>query len=299
MSVCGRSSWSGWSFVAFPLAIVFIFTALPTVAGVVLSFFMWNGSAAPTFVGLGNYQAAMTRDPQFWFALRNTLIFAAVTVPVTTILAFLFASALNSRWFVGRTLVRTMFFIPAVVSIIAVGYVWRWMLDPKAGLLNALLEWAHLDALFGGEPPAWLGDNPWGLGAMIAVQVWRNLGFCVVLYLAALSQVPKSLYEAAGVDGAGSWRTTWCVAWPSVRPMTAFLLITGAIWALQVFDLVWGIWGEAQMQWTDVLNAHLYREFTHLRISYAATIGVCMLLLTAAVTIAQLKWLKTAGEGEA
>ena len=294
----GRSTRSGWAFVAFPLAVVFLFTALPTAAGVVLSFFVWNGSDAPSFIGLGNFQAAMTKDPQFWYAMRNTLFFAAVTVPITTVLAFLFAVILNARWFVGRTAVRTMFFLPAVVSIIAVGYVWRWVLDPKAGLLNATLEWAHLDALFGGDLPAWLGDNPWGLGAMILVQIWRNLGFCVVLYLAALSQVPKSLHEAASVDGAGPWQSIWCVTWPCVRPMTAFLIITGSIWALQVFDLVWGIWGEAQMRWTDVLNAHLYREFTHLRLSYSATIGVCMLLLTAVVTIAQIRWMKRSEEAD-
>jgi len=288
-----RSNVNGWAFVAFPLAVIGVFTALPTAAGIILSFFEWDGGAHGRFIGLENYHALLCDDPQFLYALRNTIIFALATVPATTVLAFLLAVALHAQWFVGRTMLRTVFFLPAVISIVAVGFIWRWMLDPQAGLLNAGLRACHADELLGADTPLWLGDTPWALGAIIFVQVWRNLGFCMVLYLAALTQVPRSFYEAASVDGAGSWRAMLHITWPSVRPMTAFLLITGTIWALQVFDLVWVVTGGAEQRYTDVLNAHLYREFAANRLGYSAAVGVFVLVLSAGVTAAQFLWFRT------
>jgi multiple sugar transport system permease protein len=292
-----RSNITAWSFIAFPLAVIALFTALPTLAGIVLSFFEWDGGGVPHFIGLENYRALLADDPQFAYALRNTVLFALITVPLTTVAAFLFAVALHARWFIGSTITRTILFLPTVISIVAVGFIWRWVLDPQSGLVSASLRGSCLDNLFGGEFPLWLGDTPWALAAIIFIQIWRQVGFCVVLYLAALSGVRKSMFEAAGVDGAGSWRTTLHITWPAVRPMTAFLLITGAIWALQVFDLIWVITGGAEQRWTDVLNAHLYREFAANRLGYAATIGVFVLLLSAAVTVAQFRWFRSSGEG--
>jgi ABC-type sugar transport system permease subunit len=284
-AVPGHSSArTAWAFLAFPLAVIAVFTALPTVAGIALSFCEWDGGGPPRFVGLENYRALLRDDPQFWYATRNTVLFALVTVPVTTVGAFLLAVALHARWFRASAVAQTILFLPTVISIVAVGYVWRWVLDPQAGLL----EGARSALGLAGEGPMWLGDSPWALAAIVFIQVWRNVGFCVVLYLAALSGIPRSQLEAAGVDGAGSWRTTVHVTWPNVRPMTLFLLITGAIWALQVFDLVWVITGGAEQRWTDVLNAHLYREFAANRLGYSATVGVFVLVLSAIVTVVQL-----------
>jgi multiple sugar transport system permease protein len=277
---------SGWWFAAFPLAVIFLFTALPTAFGAGLSLFAWDGAGGARFVGLQNFQVAAARDPQFGAALRNTLVFTVATVPVTVVGAFLFAVAMHARWFVGRTLARTLFFLPTVVSIVALGYIWRWVLDPHAGLLRYAMEAVGIP---GDAVPPLLGDSPWALAALMFIHAWRQLGFCVVLYLAALAGVPPSLYEAASVDGAGSWRATWSIAWPSVRPMTMFLLVTSGIAALQVFDLVWVMTGGAPQRWTDVLNTHLYREFTAGRLGYAATIGVIVLALTAVITAAQFR----------
>ena len=121
----------------------------------------------------------------------------------------------------------------------------------------------------------------------------------MVLYVAALGRVPPSLYDAASVDGAGPWRATWQITWPAVRPMTAFLLITGAIWALQVFDLDLVMNGWNPQRYNDMLNTHIFREFKSGRMGYAATIGVLVLGVTAAVTGAQIRWLRLTGEGAA
>lgn len=272
--------------------IIAIFTAVPTLAGALLSLFEWSGSAAPKFIGLQNYYAVFNTDQQAGFAARNTIIFAIGTVPITVVLSFLAAVVMRAEWLRGRALLRTIYFLPTVISIVAIGFLWRWLLDPHAGLVNTMLETLGIDAVASQWPLPWLGDSPWSLGALCFVHVWRNLGFCIVLYLAALSRVPRSLYEAGAVDGAGGWRTTWRLTWPAVKPMTVFVVVTSSIWSLQVFDLVWVITGGAQQTWTDVLNTHLYREFSANRLGYAAMIGVIVLLLTALVTGAQLWWMR-------
>lgn len=294
----------GWRFIAFPLAIIFLFTALPTLAGVILSLFEWTGGGTAQFVGGRNFAQASS-DPALGRALRNTLILALVSVPVTVLFAFPIAVALHAPWFVGRTLVRTLVFMPTIVSIVAIGLIWRWVLEPgSAGLLNnaldTLVALPQTLGLAAEAPnvdwPNFLGGSPWGLGTLIVISVWRALGFSVVLYLAALGGVPQSTYDAAAVDGAGPWQTMWRITWPAVRPMTLFLLITGMIGALQVFDIVYVMIGKVEQPWTDVLNLYLYREFSRSRMGYAATIGVVILAVTSIVTALQLLWLRRGEE---
>lgn len=283
-----RESGSAWAFLAFPLAIVFLFTAIPSAAGVVLSLFQWSGQGEPRFLGAGNYEALLGAEP-FWPAVRNTLLIAIATVPATVVGAFLIAVPMHAEWFRGRTTARTVFFIPSIISIVAIGFIWRWVLNSGGnGLLNhALLEMGLID-----DPVTWLGNGPVGLASIVGVTIWRNLGFAIVLYLAALGSVPRSLYDAAAVDGAGSWQMVRHITWPGVKPMTVFLVITGMIGALQTFDLVLVMIGPIPQAWTDVLNLFLYREFTRDRLGFAAAIGVVILLLTIGVTAAQWWWFR-------
>jgi multiple sugar transport system permease protein len=300
-----RGTLGGWAFVAFPLAIVFLFTALPTVAGVALSLYEWSGGGLPRFVGFQNFVRA-GGDPALGHALRNTLIFAIISVPLTILLAFPLAAALHADWFRGRTLLRAVFILPLVVSIVAIGLIWRWVLESSdGGLLNGQLTWlVNLPHSLGlsASPvavqwPKWLGNSWWGLGTLIAVSTWRGLGFAVVMYLAALGNVPQASLDAAAVDGAGPWQTLWRVSWPSVRPMSVFLLITGMIGALQVFDIVLVMIGTFEQPHTDVLNLYLYREFGRSRLGYAATIGVVVLLATLLVTSLELWWQRGTASG--
>lgn len=287
MALRAENSWRPWAFVAFPLAVIAVFTAIPTLLGIGLSFFAWDGGGAPTFIGLENYRSAFAGDAQLWRSLRNTLIFTIASVPLSVGLGFGIAATIHARWFRGQTIARTMFFLPTVMSIVAVGFTWQWMLNPRAGLLNVIPGTSSsLD---------FLGDTPLGLATMTLVQVWRTVGFCVVLYVAALSRVPKSLYEAAAVDGATSWQMTRHITWPAVRPMTAFLAITGAIWALQVFDLDVVMNGWNPQRWNDMINTQIFREFKSGRLGYAATVGVVVLALTAAVAAAQFRWFRRRG----
>jgi ABC-type sugar transport system permease subunit len=292
-----RRSSGAYAFIAFPLAILFLFTLLPTVAGLALSLFEWDGGGLPRFVGLANF-AALERDPRFGPALKNTLVYVIGTVPLTVALGFGLAVAVHAKWFVGKTVVRTALFLPTVVSIIATGFVWRWMLDDAGGLVPAALRAAGVR-----NPPSFLqggavwtvgsGDGgvsiiAWPMVSVVAVSVWRGVGFAMVLYLAALGGVNESLYEAAEVDGASRWGALKHITWPGVAPMTVFLLVTGVIGALQVFDIVWAMTTGTETMATTVLNLYVYREFQQSRLGYAAAIGVVIFALTVAATAGQV-----------
>ncbi len=279
-------------FLAFPIAVLTAFTLLPTLAGLLLAFFEWDGSGAPRFVGGRNF-ASLARDPRFTPALINTVVFVVGTVPAATLAGFLLAVGVHAKWFRGKAAVRTALFLPTIVSIIAVGFVWRWVLEDKGGLLPAAIRAAGVD------PPEFLRGGSivriggvdvlaWPMVSIMSVQVWRMAGFCMVLYLAALAVISDSLYEAAEIDGAGRWQALRHITWPQARPMTAFLLVTGAIGALQIFDLIWALTVSAETDATNVLNLYVYREFQQGRLGYAAAVGVVIFALTLFATGAQL-----------
>jgi multiple sugar transport system permease protein len=283
-------SFNAYAFLAFPLTILFVFTLVPTVMGLGLSLFQWDGGTA-RFVGLANFRNLLA-DEKFPPALRNTLVFVLATVPITTVAAFLLAVLVQAKWFVGKTAIRTLFFMPTVVSIVAIGFVWRWLLDADAGPVTALarsLGWA--------DPPNWLQDGSWPMVAIIAVSIWRGVGFCLVLYLAALGQISESLYEAAEIDGASRGGILRHITWPQVAPMTIFLLVTGVIGALQVFDIVYVMTGQSgqtgETNATNVLNLYLYRQFTYGQYGYAAAIAVVIFALTLTATLVQMRLLRS------
>ncbi|QOJ01761.1 MAG: sugar ABC transporter permease [Phycisphaeraceae bacterium] len=289
----GREARSAWLFISVPLTVLMVFTLAPTVLGLGLSLFDWDGSGWPRFVGLANYRG-LAGDASFGPALKNTLVFAALTVPASVLIGFLLACAVNAPWFRGRTTVRTMLFLPTVVSIVSIGFVWRWLLENQGGLVPEVMRrWGvePPDFLSGGDAGG-LGVISWPMLSIVMVQVWRSVGFCVVLYLASMQQINASLYEAAECDGAGRWTILRRITWPQVAPMTAFLFITSAIGALQVFDVVVAMTGStnmsAQTDRTRVLNTMVLAEFRQSRLGYASAIGAVIFGLTALVTAAQL-----------
>ena len=278
-----KNSRAAYAFLALPMAVLFAFALIPSALGVALAFFQWDGGGEARFVGVENFRA-LAGDPRFWPALRNTLLFTIGTVPATVALAFVLAAIMHARWFVGRDICRTLFFLPTVVAIVAIGFVWRWMLNDGSGLVPAAIR------ALGGSPPNFLEEGAWPLVSIIAVSVWRGVGFALVLYLAAMSSLPESLYEAAELDGAGRGAMLRHVTWPGVTPMTVFLCVTGVIGALQVFDIVLVMTtSEVESSATNVLNWYVYREFKGGRLGYAAALGCVVLALSLAATAAQLR----------
>lgn len=290
-----RRSLSAYSVLAFPMAVLFVFTLLPTVAGLVLSLFQWDGGTEPRYVGLANF-ALLWKDPRFLPSLLNTLKYVIATVPLTVIIGFLLAIAVHATWFRGKTLVRTAIFLPTIVSIVAIGFVWRWLLDDQGGLIPAAynnfvwhLENANIKPGFlPARAASFLQDGDWPMFWVIVVSIWRGVGFCMVLYLASLAGIPSHLYEAAAVDGASDREMVRHITWPMVAPMTVFLLVTGVISGLQVFDIIWALTASTETAATRVLNLFVYREFQQSRLGYAAAIGAVIFLLTLLATAAQL-----------
>lgn len=268
-----RATRDAWVLLAVPLGVLFVFTLVPTLLAFGLSFFRWSGGEPADFVGLENYRLLFA-EARFGAAVRNTLVFTLVSVPLTVLGAFLLAVTLRAEWFRGRGAVQAMLFIPTVVSTAAVGFIWRWVLSDSSGLLNFGLAGAGVD-----HPPRWLSEDPWPLIWIMVIGVWRQVGFCVLIYLSALAGQDRALVEAASLDGATRGRAVRHVLWPGVRGTTAFLLLTQALAALQVFDLVFVLTAGQETGGTSVLGIEVYRRFASGLMGPAAAAGVVALVL--------------------
>ncbi len=208
-----------------------VFTAVPMLASLGMSFTDWDSFQTPNWVGLANYVTLLTDDPLFWKALWHTLYFAAVSVPLSLFLALFLANLLAAK-FRGARFFRTVIYIPALVPLVAAAMIFRWLLAPDAGPINGFL------AIFGIDGPAWLLDPNWVIPAIILLAVWQ-VGAGTILLIAALQGVPPELHEAANLDGASRLQTFWRVTVPLVTPVLFFNLVTGMIAAFQVFSQVY------------------------------------------------------------
>nr|HPM24199.1 sugar ABC transporter permease [Phycisphaerae bacterium] len=203
-----------------------LFLLLPIVLSGYLSFCEFNGLRRPVFTGWENVRALLS-DQLFWQALKNTALYAAVALPAGTLIALLLAVLLNVR-VPGRTLWRALIFVPTVVPLVAVAIVWMWMYNSRFGLVNTALGWIGITG------PNWLSDARWTMPSMILLSFW-SVGNAVVIYLAGLQDVPRSLYEAAHVDGAGPVQRLCHVTLPMISPAIFFNVVLGIIFVWQVF----------------------------------------------------------------
>jgi raffinose/stachyose/melibiose transport system permease protein len=285
LSLAARRSWrrhaAGYAFAGPALAILAAFLVYPIGYSAWLSFHEWDGytpSWGP-FVGLENYRALIA-DEVFWRATLNSVVFVAVRTPLEVGLGFLLALLLNRR-LAARSLLRTLFFVPVVMSLIVVTLIFQRLFEPNTGLLNTFLRavglgaWAH----------PWLGDPATALGAVIAVSVWKNVGFSLVILLAGLQSLPQDVVEAARVDGANAWHLTWRVITPLMRPILALTALLSIIGGLKVFDLVFIMTRGGPTYSTEVLATMLYREafeLNHMGIASAVAVILVALVLSIA-----------------
>src|SRR6185437_387022 len=206
-----------------------VFTLGPLLFSLVISFFDWPIIGVHHFIGFDNYSTMFTNDPLFWQSLGVTFKFAAIFVPLNLVSALLLAMLL-SRPTRGLSIYRTLFYLPAVVSGVALALVWGWVFDGQYGLLNYLLS------LIGISGPDWLNDPHWALLAMVIASLWSQ-GAAMLIFLAALKNIPAELYEAAGIDGAGRLITLSRITLPMISPAILFNLITSIIAAFQTLTL--------------------------------------------------------------
>jgi multiple sugar transport system permease protein len=268
----------------------------PIVASLALSFTTWDMANPPVWVGLGNYLTLFTADRFFGTALRVTLVWVAVGVPLRLAVALAVAVLLNQR-VAAIGLLRTIYYLPTVVSGVAVALVWVWVLQPQYGLLNQFLR------LVGVAGPGWLGSEEWALPAFILQSLWGT-GAAMVIFLAGLQGVPQELYEAARVDGATRWRSFWSITLPLITPILLFNLVIGVIQSFQVFAQAFIMTNGGPNNATLFYVLYLYRvAFQYSQMGYASAMAWILFLIVLACTLlifrSAARWVYYEGGGRA
>jgi multiple sugar transport system permease protein len=277
---------TGYAFLAPSFVILAVFIYFPVAYAFGLSLFKWRILRGdPAFIGLGNYQLLLTSE-DFWQAMWNTLYFAVGSIPTGMALALVIAILLN-RPMRALAIYRTAYFLPTVTSMVAVSVVWMWIYHPDVGLLNYALERLHLPAV------RWLNDPRWAMPALILLNIWRGLGYNVIIYLAGLQNVPQHLYEAAQIDGANRWQLFRHVTWPLLTPTTFLILIMAVVNSFQVFTEFSVMTQGGPLGSTTVLVYYLYQQaFQQFNMGYGSALAIVLFLLILGLTLVQNKVLE-------
>ncbi|KQO83825.1 sugar ABC transporter permease [Rhizobium sp. Leaf262] len=269
------------------LAIYAIFALYPMLDVVILSFQKWNGlDPERQFVGFSNYSAIFTRDPVFWVAFRNTVIWTLMSLIFPPIVGLLLALSLNQKIF-GRNSLRAIFYLPVIIAPIAVATMWKWMYDPFFGLFSQLLtDWGLQSWI-----KDWLGNRDIALYSVFVAYLWQTVGFSMVLFLAGLQNVSQTLVEAARIDGAGRWAVFKHVTLPALRPTLTIVLVLSIISSLKAFDIVYGLTGGGPAQSTQMLALWAFTQAMQIfDFGRGAAISVVLLLITMTIVIPYLRW---------
>ncbi|NUW45036.1 sugar ABC transporter permease [Nonomuraea rhodomycinica] len=258
------------------------FKAYPILAALYISLTTGAG-AARTFVGLDNY-VRLVNDPLFWTALWNTALILVVQVPIMLLLALVLALGLNSPLLRLRGLWRLGVFMPSLTGLVAYGVMFSVILSKDSGLLNWVL------GIFGVDAIDWLGSPFWARIAIVIALTWHYTGYNAVIYLAGLQSIPKELYEAAMVDGAGAVRRFWSITVPQLRPILLLTVVLSTIGTLQLFDEPFVITGGGPDNSTLTISLYLYENgFRYFDFGYAAAIAYALTLIVAGFGLLQLK----------
>ena len=256
----------------------------PALQAFFLSFtrYEYDITQPPVWIGLKNFQRLLN-DPTFWRTLRNTIVYLVGVVPILVILPLGLAILVNQklkgiRWF------RAAYYTPVVISMVVAGIAWRW-LYAENGLLNQTLRWLHLS----GEGIPWLTSPQFALFSVMAVTVWKGLGYYMVIYLAGLQGIPADLYEAAAIDGSDGWRKHFDITIPLMRPYLFLVAVISAISATKIFEEVYIMTQGGPRSSSKTLVYYVYEKaFQDLEISYACTIGLAMFLIILVLSIVRL-----------
>ena len=280
------SSVEPYLFVLPSLVFYVVFLALPIVGVVLISMLNWSGMSVRDIAWAGgdNY-AALANDSIFWQALRHNMVFIVLGSSGVVLLGLVLAVLLE-QGLRGSNFFRGVFFVPTVVSMVVVGIVFTLILSPEFGLVNPLLGRVGLASW----QRAWLGDPATALPAVIGVDVWKNFGLSMFLFVAGLKNVPAEYYEAASIDGANAWQKFWSITLPSLRPVTAVVVILASINTLKLFDLVYVMTAGGPNHASEVLTTWMYAQgFMFNNMGYGSALAVVLLAITFALTTIQFR----------
>ncbi len=272
---------TGYGFVLPSLVLIAAFIFFPAIFGFLVSFTGWDMlSPTRTFVGLANY-VELLGSSEFWHSLVVTMYYLVGTIPITMALGLALAVALN-RQFAGVAFFRAVFYSPVVTSTVAMAAVWLWMYDPINGILNYFLLQVGL------PPQKWLSSSATAMPSLIVMDIWKYVGYDMVLYLAGLQSIPAGLYEAVEVDGGGRWAKFRSITWPLLAPTTFFILVISIINRFRIFATVHTMTEGGPAGATEVIVYYLYKQaFQYFKIGYAFAIAYILFVIIFGMTLAQ------------
>lgn len=273
-----------------PAAVGFlVFYLWPALRTLYLSFTDYSLLAPPAWTGVANYQR-LWHDEQFWNALKVTVEYVVINIGVQTVVSV--AMAVLMHRLTRSSVIRGILLLPYLVANVVVALVWYMMLDAQLGVVNKLLEWCGVD------PVAFFGQTSTAIPTIALVNVWRYMGYTALLLFAGLQAIPKTMYEAAAIDGASEWRMFWRITLPLLRPVLALVMVLSIIGSFQVFDTVAVTTKGGPINSTRVIYFYIYEQaFQRFNFGYAAALCVALFAILATLALMQLKLLR-AGESD-
>lgn len=274
-----------WLFLAPLILFAAVFLVLPLGFSVYLSFTRWNPLGTPDWVGLRQFEYLLTRDDDFVATLVNTFVFAfgfvAIGVPIALGLAFVFSRAR------GKAVWRSVYYLPQLTNIVAIAYLWQFVLDDRYGLINRLLGIAGL------RGPDWLSDPAMAMVSVVMVMIWYDAGKNMLVFSAALEAVDQEIYDAATLDGAGAWRTLRSITLPIIRPAFVFVTITSFITGMGFFALILAMTGGGPRGATEVTALYTYTmAFEDLRMGRASAGALILFAIIGVLSLIQFRVLR-------
>lgn len=286
MNKTGKKSWIAYLYILPMIVLSFVLVYYCIIDTVVVSFTDWDGMTDVFhFVALKNY-IKMFKDHVFWTSVVNNLIFFVGTVFIQALLGFVLAVLLKKK-LPGSNVFKAIYFMPIAMATSIITAIFRIIMDPTNGALNQFLRAIHLN----GFAVNWLGDPKIALVSVIIVNIFQWMGFSMITYYAGLMSLPDDVYEAAKIDGAGFWRTTFSVTLPMLKGTTNVLIILGIVGSLKTFDIVKLLTGGGYGRSTTVMNTYLYEKaFKDFNAGGAASIGVAILIIAMVMSFLQVKF---------
>lgn len=272
----------GYIYILPSLILILCFSIIPIFMSGFFSFTEYNVMNPPKFVGLANYEKVF-QDEYVREALWNTLKYVLITVPIQTALSLTFAAflAMKMQNKSGEFL-RSVMFIPVIASAVTSGTIWRTILGTDGGILNNII------GLFGISPVNWLGDSKTSLISICIVAIWKNVGYFLVIFYAGIMDVPKSLYEAARVDGANTYQQFFKITLPMLKPITSLVVTLGIIWSFQVFDLSYQMTGGGPGYSSVTIVMAIYNAaFKQYKMGYACALAMLLLVIVLVINAAK------------
>ena len=280
-----RESYAAWIFIAPALIGFFTFYLMPAFRALYISLTDWNLLRAPKFIGGANFPK-LWNDPAFWDSMKVTLLYVIYNIPIQTVIGLLLA-ALLAR--LGRSVaLRSIILAPYLIANVIAAIIWFWMLDPLLGFGNAVLQWIGIGRI------AFFSDQQLALPTVALVNVWRHMGLTALLFYTGMQAIPKDIYEAARIEGAGPWKNFFGITLPLIRPTMVFVLVTSIIGSFQVFDTIAVTTLGGPNYATRTIVWYIYENgFVNFRMGYASALSCALFVCLAIVTLVQMRILRS------